>query len=51
MVEVFITDTSESIDKAVKKMFSHLKESKIPILKRSNKIYIKVNGIDFKKHT
>ncbi len=51
MVEVFITETSESIDQAVKEMFSYLEKSKIPILKSSNEVYIKVNGIDFKKHT
>ena len=51
MVEVFITDTTESIDQAVKEMFSYLEKSKIPILKSSNEVYIKVNGIDFKKHT
>ncbi|MFX1426420.1 MAG: DUF362 domain-containing protein [Promethearchaeota archaeon] len=51
MVKVFITDTSKSIDQAVKEMFLHFKKSKIPIIKSSNKVYIKVNGIDFKKHT
>jgi len=51
LVEVYITDTSESIDQAVKEMFSYLEKSKIPILKSSNEVYIKVNGIDFKKHT
>ena len=51
MVEVFITETSESIDQAVKEMFTYLEKSKIPILKSSNEVYIKVNGIDFKKHT
>lgn len=51
MTEVYITDTSESIDQAVIKMFSYLEKSKIPILKSSNEVYIKVNGIDFKKHT
>jgi uncharacterized protein (DUF362 family) len=51
MVEVFIVDTSESIDQAVIDMFSHLEKSRIPILKSSNEVYIKVNGIDFQKHT
>ncbi|MFW9881125.1 MAG: DUF362 domain-containing protein [Candidatus Thorarchaeota archaeon] len=51
MTEVYITDTSESIDQAVREMFSYLKKSKISILKSSKKVYIKVNGIDFKKHT
>ncbi len=48
---VYITDTSESIDKAVKQMFLHLQKSKNPILKSSSKVYLKVNGIDFKKHS
>ena len=51
LVEVYITDTSKSIDKAVNDMFSYLEKSKTPILKKSGKIYIKVNGIDFQKHT
>ncbi|MHA2391920.1 MAG: DUF362 domain-containing protein [Promethearchaeota archaeon] len=51
MVEVFIADTSESIEQAVIDMFSHLEKSGIPILKSSNEVYIKVNGIDFQKHT
>ena len=50
MVEVFITDTTESIEQAVNNMFSHLEKSNKPIIKLSNKVYIKVNGIDFKKH-
>jgi len=51
LTQVFITDTSESIDKAVKQMFLHLEKSKIPILKSLGKVYLKVNGIDFKKHS
>lgn len=51
MTEVYITDTTESIDKAIKKMFSYLEKSRIPIVKSSNKVYIKVNGIDYQKHT
>ncbi|MHA1884910.1 MAG: DUF362 domain-containing protein, partial [Promethearchaeota archaeon] len=51
MKNVYITDTSESIDKAVKQMFLHLQKSKNPILKSSSKVYLKVNGIDFKKHS
>jgi uncharacterized protein (DUF362 family) len=47
---VFITDTSNSIDQAVIEMFSYLETSENPILKSSNEVYIKVNGIDFKKH-
>ncbi len=31
-------------------MFSYLEESEIPIIKSSKEVYIKVNGIDFKKH-
>ncbi|MFX1323326.1 MAG: DUF362 domain-containing protein [Promethearchaeota archaeon] len=51
MVKIFITDTSISIDQAVNEMFSYFERYKIPILKSSNEVYIKVNGIDFKKHT
>ncbi|MHA2397866.1 MAG: DUF362 domain-containing protein [Promethearchaeota archaeon] len=51
MVDVFITETTQSIDKAVKEMFSQLENRKIPILKSSCKVYLKVNGIDFKKHS
>jgi len=50
MSKVYITDTSSSIDKAVNKMFSYLEDSETPILKSSKEVYIKVNGIDFKKH-
>jgi uncharacterized protein (DUF362 family) len=31
-------------------MFSYLEESETPIIKSSKEVYIKVNGIDFKKH-
>ncbi|MBA7503260.1 hypothetical protein ES706_01868 [subsurface metagenome] len=31
-------------------MFSHLEKGGKPILKSSKEVYIKVNGIDFKKH-
>lgn len=51
MVKIFITDTSKSIDQAVNEMFSYFESDEIPILKSSNEVYIKVNGIDFKKHT
>jgi uncharacterized protein (DUF362 family) len=49
MTEVFISDTKNGIGKAVSEMFSNLLKSG-PILKSSKEVYIKVNGIDFKKH-
>ena len=32
-------------------MFSYLEQSETPIIKSSKEVYIKVNGIDFKKHS
>ncbi|MFX0075935.1 MAG: DUF362 domain-containing protein [Candidatus Hermodarchaeota archaeon] len=49
MTEVIIVDAKKSITKAVNDVFSFLEKSG-SILKSSNKVYIKVNGIDFKKH-
>lgn len=50
MTSVFISDTRQGIKLAVEELFSQLENSG-PIIKRSKKVYIKVNGIDFKKHT
>ncbi len=50
MTEVFITDTKKGIKEAVSELFNYLKKSK-PILKKSKEVYIKVNGIDFHKHS
>ncbi len=50
MSEVFIVDTTQGIDSAIKDMFSHLEKDGESILKSSKEVYIKVNGIDFKKH-
>ena len=49
MTDVYIVDTKKGIQFAVDELFSHLKKS-APILKKSKEVYIKVNGIDFKKH-
>ena len=49
MTEVFVIDTKQGIQTAVNEIFSHL-EKNGPILKSSKEVYIKVNGIDFKKH-
>ncbi len=49
MTEVIISDTKKGISKAVNEIFSNLQKSG-SILKSSNEVYIKVNGIDFKKH-
>ena len=51
MVEVYITNTGESIDRAVHEFFSYIERTGTPILKSSKEVYIKVNGIDFKNHT
>ena len=51
MSEVYIVDTKESIYKAVKDFFSHIEKTGLSILKSSKEVYIKINGIDFKKHT
>ena len=50
MVEVYIEDTSQGIKSAVTKIFSSIEKTGNSILKSSNEVYIKVNGIDFKKH-
>ena len=49
MTDVFIVDTKQGIQSAVEEVFSHLKKSE-PVLKSSKEVYIKVNGIDYKKH-
>jgi len=49
MTEVFISDTKMGVSKAVNEIFSNLIRTE-PILKSSKEVYIKVNGIDFKKH-
>ena len=49
MTEVFISDTNMGVSKAVNEIFTNLMKSG-PILKSSKEVYIKVNGIDFKKH-
>ena len=49
MTEVFISDTKNGIQSAVNNIFENLEKSG-SILKDSKEVYIKVNGIDFKKH-
>ena len=51
MIEVYIEDTSQGIKPAVNNIFDQIKKAGSSILKSSNEVYIKVNGIDFKKHT
>jgi len=46
MTEVYIVDTHQGIKAAVSELLSNFE----PILKDSGEVYIKVNGIDFKKH-
>ena len=49
MPNVYIVDTKQGLKSAVGEMFSHLEKS-APLLKSSKEVFIKVNGIDFKKH-
>ena len=49
MTEVIISDTKSSIESAVVSIFRSIEKSGT-ILKDSKEVYIKVNGIDFKKH-
>ncbi|MFX0156263.1 MAG: DUF362 domain-containing protein, partial [Candidatus Hodarchaeota archaeon] len=51
MVKVYIEDINQGIKSAVNLLFTHIEENKQPIIKKSKKVYIKINGIDFKKHT
>ncbi len=48
--EVYIADTNQGVKSAVNELFSQLEKAKTPIIKSSKEVYIKVNGIDFKKH-
>ncbi len=50
MTKVFVIDTKQGIDAAVNEVFTDIEKTGISILKSSKKVYIKVNGIDFKKH-
>ncbi len=50
MTDVYIVDTKQGIKSAVSELFSTLEKSGGPIIKSSKEIYVKVNGIDFKKH-
>jgi uncharacterized protein (DUF362 family) len=51
VTEVFIEDTNQGISSAVNQIFNQIENTGKSILKSSNEVYIKVNGIDFKKHT
>lgn len=51
MAEVYIQDTNLGIRSAVNKIFDQIEKNSPPILKKSKEVYIKVNGINFKKHT
>ncbi|MHA1374190.1 MAG: DUF362 domain-containing protein, partial [Promethearchaeota archaeon] len=50
MTEVFISDTKSGIETAVNSIFKSIEKSGT-ILKASKEVYIKVNGIDFQKHS
>ncbi|MEE9376480.1 MAG: DUF362 domain-containing protein [Candidatus Lokiarchaeia archaeon] len=51
MTNIFISETDGDIRTAVFEIFSKIEDSSGPILKDSNEVYLKPNGIDFKKHT
>ncbi|UCD00991.1 MAG: DUF362 domain-containing protein [Promethearchaeota archaeon] len=51
MAEAYIEDTNQGIKSAVKRIFNQIEKAGVSILKKSKEVYIKVNGIDFKKHT
>jgi len=51
MAEVYIEDTNQGIISAVNQIFNQIEQGGNSILKSSKEVYIKVNGIDFKKHT
>lgn len=50
MTEVFIEDTNQGIKPAINKILDKI-ELTGSIIKSSKEVYIKVNGIDFKKHS
>ena len=51
MTEVYIEDTNQGIKSAVNRIFNQIESAGGTILKKSKEVYIKVNGINFKKHT
>lgn len=50
MTEVFIEDTNQGIKSAINKILQKIEKTG-SIIKNSKEVYIKVNGIDFKKHS
>lgn len=50
MEKVYIQDIKGNMRQAVKDLFNQVGEEKVPLLKKSKKVFLKVNGIDFKKH-
>lgn len=50
MTDVFISETKNGIEPAIREIFANI-EKDGSILKESGEVFIKVNGIDFKKHT
>ncbi|MFW9971953.1 MAG: DUF362 domain-containing protein [Candidatus Odinarchaeota archaeon] len=51
MIKVYIEDTNQGIKQAVNKLFTHFEQDGQIIIKKSKEVYIKVNGINFQKHT
>jgi len=50
MTNVYISEINEDISTAVNDILSKIEDSSGPILKESKEVYLKPNGIDFKKH-
>lgn len=51
MTKVYIVDTTHGLLPAVRALCHNIEKAGEPILKSSKNVYIKVNGINFQKHT
>ncbi|TXT62741.1 MAG: hypothetical protein BAJALOKI3v1_510021 [Promethearchaeota archaeon] len=50
MTNVYIEDSSDGVKKAAHRIISQIETTSGSLLKESKEVYIKPNGIDFKKH-
>ena len=50
MAKVYIVDIKNGIKLAINKLFEYFEKDGVSIIKDSKEVYIKVNGIDYKKH-
>ncbi|MFW9820478.1 MAG: DUF362 domain-containing protein, partial [Candidatus Thorarchaeota archaeon] len=50
LTKVYVENTDQGIKSAVNKILNQIERSSKSLLKKSKEVYIKVNGIDFKKH-